>query len=105
MRLAADFPDDWRYRAWLGQLAARTADREEAERVSIWLTTLNRPYLFGAPALRRARIAAILGESEEAVSLLREAYALGQAIPRHPDGNFDSLRGWPPFEALVAPRD
>jgi tRNA A-37 threonylcarbamoyl transferase component Bud32/tetratricopeptide (TPR) repeat protein len=104
-RLADEFPDSWVYRGWLGQLAARRADEEEAGRVSDWLATLDRPYLFGAPTLRRARIAAILGESEEAVSLLREAFDLGQAIPRHPDGNFDALRGWPPFEALVAPRD
>ena len=102
--LADGHPESYFYRAWLGQLAARRADREEAGRISDWLATLDLPYLFGAPALHRARIAAILGESEEAVSLLREAFAQGHAIPRHPDGNFDSLRGWPRFEALMNPR-
>jgi hypothetical protein len=108
----------------LGKIAARQGRREDALGISRALADSavawrERP-LSGALAPEgrvasylyyRAAIAARLGEREQAVSLLRDAHGVwmglvpGDFIWLHKDPDFASLRGYPPFEALLAPKD
>jgi hypothetical protein len=54
-----------------------------------------------------ARLAALRGDREGAVALLRRAYDEGllYRIVIHTDPDFESLRGYPPFEELIRPRE
>ena len=61
----------------LGTLAARRGDLDEALRYSGLLENLDMPYLFGRHTLWRARIAALLGEKEHAMRLLKQALEQG----------------------------
>ncbi len=67
---------------------------------------LDRPYLFGANTYWRARIAALLGERERAVSLLRDGFAQGRSYGAylHAEYDLEPLRGYPPFEELLRPK-
>jgi hypothetical protein len=60
----------------------------------------------GSNTYWRARIAALLGEREQAVALLRAAYAEGQKwwLPLHFEPDFDSLRDHHPFHELLRPK-
>ncbi len=103
--LRADFPAKVNYLGGLGTAAARKGEKEEALRISKELEEDKRPYLFGGPTYWRARIAALLGDKEGAVSLLRQAikqgfsYANLQSIV-----DFESLAGYPPFVQLMKPK-
>jgi DNA-binding SARP family transcriptional activator/TolB-like protein len=90
----------------LGTLAARQGNRAEAERISALLEALQRPYLFGEHTYWRARIAAQLGERDQAVALLRAAHAQGLKwwLPLHSEPDFESLRDYPPFRELLRPK-
>ncbi len=105
-RLAAGDPDNVSYQHYLGVLAARRGDRREAERISKWLASLTRPFLFGEHTYARASIAALLGEREAAVELLRDAFQQGFYTPSwvHGDMDLESLRDYPPFQELVRPK-
>jgi serine/threonine protein kinase/tetratricopeptide (TPR) repeat protein/TolB-like protein len=94
------------YLGRLGALAARRGDRQEAKRVAQVLAGIERPFLFGEHTLRRARIAALLGDRERAVGLLRDAFAQGYArgVDIHRDPDLEPLRGYAPFEELIKPR-
>jgi tetratricopeptide (TPR) repeat protein len=91
---------------YLGVIAARQGNREEALRIDRMLRAMTQPYLFGRHTLWRARIHALLGNREQAVNLLRTA--LGQGFPSitslHTDLAFDSLRDYPPFAELLKPK-
>jgi len=104
--LAARDPDNVDYKGYLGVLAARRGDRREAERISKWLASLTRPFLFGEHTYARASIAALLGERQAAVELLRNAFNQGPYIPSwvHGDMDLESLRDYPPFQELVRPK-
>lgn len=104
--MVADFPDGLRIQGFLGTIAARRGDRVGAERISAWLAALDDPYLLGNNTYWRARIAALLGEREQAVALLRAAYAEGQKwwLPLHFEPDFESLRSYPPFQELMRPK-
>ncbi|MEN8143898.1 MAG: protein kinase [Gemmatimonadota bacterium] len=71
--LAADYPDrsDFQY------LAAYTAARLQGREAAYALLGQEMPYHGGAHKLARARVEAILGEEELAISLLGEAFAAG----------------------------
>jgi tetratricopeptide (TPR) repeat protein len=99
-------PTAWRVRAGFGLLAARRGDRDQAEQVSAWLRDLDRPYLFGRHTVLRARIAAVLGEHERAVNLLKEAFAQGSSYGAiwHLYLDFASLQDYPPFQELMRPK-
>jgi tetratricopeptide (TPR) repeat protein len=90
----------------LGTLAARQGKRAEAERISAMLEALERPYVFGEHTYWRARIAALLGERDEALALLRAAYAQGFKwwLPLHSEPDFESLRDHPAFRELLRPK-
>jgi tetratricopeptide (TPR) repeat protein len=104
--LATEFPQNVAYRGQLGVLAARQGRHDEAERIAAELRDLDRPYLRGIHTLWRARIAALLGERDTALGLLREAIAEGQPFGPwlHTDSSFESLRADPGFRELLEPK-
>jgi tetratricopeptide (TPR) repeat protein len=101
--LLKESPESIARHGYLGVLAARRSDRPEAMKLASWLENLNRPYLQGAHLIWRARIAALLGEQERAVMLLREAFAQGASfgITWHRDPDLESLRDYGPYKELM----
>ncbi len=99
-------PDGIAYAGMLGCLAARTGDHGEALRIREELERLDRPYMFGENFYWGACIAALVGEREQAVELLRKAFARGyQYGPNlHSDPNLEPLRDHPPFQELIRPK-
>ena len=89
----------------LGTLAAWRGDREEALRISLQLEKMDIPYHFGGHTYWRARIAALLGEKELAVRLLREAHAQGlNFYGFHNKMDFEPLNDYPPFVEFMKPK-
>ncbi len=98
---------------YLGRIAARSGDRETAERYSERLRDIQGAPLparrAALPFVQRALIAALLGDRQEAAELMKVAIvnkqmSLGDPHPLYWDGDFESLKGYPPFEELVRPR-
>ncbi len=89
-----------------GTLAARLGDRTGALEISEALRQLKSPYLFGRQTSRRACIAAVLGERDQAVALLRQAFAEGVPYGAriHTDIALESLRNDPEFNELLRPK-
>jgi DNA-binding SARP family transcriptional activator/TolB-like protein len=104
--LVTEYPDRLDLLGSLGVTEARLGNREVALRISTDLASLDRPYLFGTHTRWRARIAAVLGDREDAVRLLREAFrdGLPYSIRLHRDIDFESLHDYPPFHDLLTPR-
>ncbi len=104
--LAKKLPDNIEYQRYVGCIAARQGDREKALKASEWLKNLKQPYLFGKHTYYRACIAAILGEKEQAVTLLKESFlqGFGYSIDLHRDFDFESLWDYPPFKELLKPK-
>ena len=103
--LDRDVPINSNYNGALGAIAARIQDRERALNIAKQLEEDKRPYLFGRPTLWRARIAALLGDKESAVILLRQAIKQGSAYSNlHPIEDFESLADYPPFILLMKPK-
>jgi hypothetical protein len=98
-----------------GRLAAHEGDSVTAEAMSTKLAHMPGEYLQGRNTHGRALIAAVLGQRAHAVQLLRDALAEGRPYnvpgwPRingiyHANPELQSLRGYPPFEELLRPRD
>ncbi|MCJ7459720.1 MAG: protein kinase, partial [candidate division Zixibacteria bacterium] len=107
--LAKKSPDNIEYQGYLGFIAARQGDREKAFKVSEWLKNLKKPYPFGEQTYYRARIAAILGEKDQAVTLLKDSSLQGfwsgfQWRQLHTDVDFESLWDYPPFKEMLKPK-
>ena len=104
--LAAEFPDNVNFQGFLGALAARRGDRDEALRISARLAGLNDPYDFGRDTYWQACIAALLEERELAMELLRESFDEGRKfnLQVHLDMDLQPLWDYAPFEEFVAPK-
>ena len=108
--LAKKVPKDsaagWGYESVFGIIAARQGDRTKAMEVSEWLKNLKLPYLFGANTHQRACIAAILGDKERAVALLKESFLQGREFGTgvHKDFDLESLWDYPPFIEFLKPK-
>ncbi len=91
---------------YLGAMAARRGDREEALRLSEELANVDFSFLNGLHTLWRGRIAALLGDREEAMALLLEAHAQGRPFgwSWHRDVDLESLRDYPPFQEFLRPK-
>jgi tRNA A-37 threonylcarbamoyl transferase component Bud32/TolB-like protein len=102
-----DAATDLDYRGYLGVIAARQGNREQALRVDRALAGITQPYLFGRHTMWRARIHALLGDRETAVALVRDG--LSQGYPHmhalHGDIDFEGLRDYQPFQELLRPKD
>jgi len=105
-RLVQRYPGNPVYRGMLGCLAARLGRREEAARAADELRRAGDPYLFGAHTFRRACIAALLGEKQKAVDLLRESFAEGYrfGLGIHREEDLEPLWDYPPFQDLLRPK-
>jgi hypothetical protein len=104
-RLAVDAPNEINVRGFLGVLAARRGDTEEALRGGEGLEGLA-PRDFGRDSYWQACIASLLGERERAMVLLREAYARGRpfSVNLHTDMDLEPLHDYPPFQDLLRPK-
>jgi tetratricopeptide (TPR) repeat protein/TolB-like protein len=105
--LAAERPERIAFRAQLGRISARRGDRAAALDVAAWLANLDHRFRFGMHTYQRAAIAAVLGESDEAVRLLREAF--GQGYPAgdmtmHRDFDLEGLYDYEPYIDLMQPQ-
>jgi tetratricopeptide (TPR) repeat protein len=100
-------PHNVDYLGFLGASYARLGDRPRAAAVDSALALVRQPYIRGRHTLWRAQIAALLGERDRAVRLLRQAEAEGalRAIDLHRETNLESLRDYPPFEEFIKPKD
>ncbi len=109
--LLAESPQDTVALARLGAIAVRQGDAARARAISDQLA--EHP---GGQTLGRARIAALLGEREDAMAFLREAYhQIGTTginrnwgwfvMQRHWEMDLESLHGYPPFELFMRPRE
>jgi tetratricopeptide (TPR) repeat protein/TolB-like protein len=89
-------------------LAARRGDRSRVQQIDSALAGLALPYFKSAPSFWRAQAAAVLGDRDRAVALLREALTRGR-IPAgtliHHSLSFETLRDYQPFQDLVRPQD
>lgn len=96
---------DWL--AMSGLLDARTSRAAAARAVMDTLRLVKRAYDRGASPTYRARIAAVLGDKDVAVSQLQEAFAAGRAYQLwlHRDPDLILLRGQPQYDQLVRGRD
>ena len=104
--LAAEFPDNATNQGLLGILKAKQGDHEGAEQVSRALEEWNPPIRNGWGRVWEARIAAQLGDSDEAVRLMGRAMEAGWAVRDnlHRDPFLKPLRGYPPFEEFTRPK-
>jgi DNA-binding SARP family transcriptional activator len=105
--LAAERPDSISYAGYLGVLAARGGQGEEAERVADWLGTVKRPYTYGLAAVWQARIKARQARIDQALNRLDEAFAQGGQMDLwlHTDPDLASLRDHPRFQGFLRPKD
>jgi tetratricopeptide (TPR) repeat protein len=99
-------PDNMEYQGYLGCIAARQGDREKALEVSEWLKNLKRPYLRGEHTYYRACIAGILGDKDQAITLLKDSFLQGftPGLNLHTNCEFESLWDFPPFIELLKPK-
>jgi tetratricopeptide (TPR) repeat protein len=104
--LAQAFPDTLRFAGLLAVCAARAGDTVTATRLARQLEADRRPYLFGDHLYWAARVAAVIGQRERAVGLLRQAFAGGLrfSVDIHAEPDFASLRGYAPFDELLRPK-
>jgi tetratricopeptide (TPR) repeat protein len=90
----------------LGVIAARLGDHAEARRIDALLAGIDRPFLHGAHTYWRARIAAVAGERERAVQLLRDSFTQGRPFGAtlHTEMDFEPIRDHPAYRELVRPK-
>jgi len=106
--LAEENPEDIDYLGYLGAIAARKGDENEVERISTLLSEMEKSFIFGRNNFWLARIAAIKGEKELAVQLLRDAISQGEFYFHLHDlaeMDLESLRDYPPYQELIKPKE
>lgn len=93
-----------RLRGRLGTILARQGHVREARQIDGWLASVDWPYMLGAPTVWRSRIAAVLGEDDRAVALLREGLQRANfGIWVHSDPDLVRLREHPGFREILYP--
>jgi tetratricopeptide (TPR) repeat protein len=104
--LFAESPHAYWYLGMLGAIAARRGDRDSALAVRHMLAEIDVPYARGVPTAYRARIAAVLGEQDEAVALLRQSFEEGRPCCEwtHTDPDMRLLIGYAPYDRFVKPK-
>jgi predicted Zn-dependent protease len=104
--LAAERPDNVDYLGFQGVIAARIGDAERAMQISEQLAAVEEPYEFAYPTMWRARIAALLGDEQQAMALLTQALGEGafQGLGMRHDMDLESLHEYPPFQELMRPK-
>jgi tetratricopeptide (TPR) repeat protein len=104
--LTNEFPENVVYMGFRGVIAAQRGEFGDARRIKEDLGGLDQPYLNGQNIYWRAAIAAALGESDQAVQLLQDAFLEGSTVHRrvHREPAFESLRDYPPFQEFMRPK-
>jgi predicted Zn-dependent protease len=104
--LARDVPDTIEFAGRLGVIAARQGDEVTARAMLADLRQRRSEGDSGEPSYAAAGIAALLDERNEAVALLREAFARGLAhgFRVHTETALEPLLDYPPFVELVRPK-
>jgi tetratricopeptide (TPR) repeat protein len=104
--LFAESPEAYGYLGMLGTIAARRGDRDSALAVSHVLEETDAPYERGYVTAWRARIAAVLGDRDEAVALLLRSFEEGQPCCgwTHTDPDMRLLIGYAPYDRFVRPK-
>lgn len=104
-RLEQAQPASVEYVGLLGAIFAGRADRARALGYDERLRRIAATERHGRDAYWRACIAALLGEDDRAVGLLRDAFAAGhfRGLEIHQSHELQRLREFPPFIALVTP--
>jgi tetratricopeptide (TPR) repeat protein len=102
-QLAAEQPEYVDYQGALGALAVRMGDEAEARAILEALQASDQPEQQVQIILWRARITALLGEKERAMTLLRDAIAHGAKFGTriHCNIDFEPLWDYPPFQELL----
>jgi tetratricopeptide (TPR) repeat protein len=92
---------DVKAHAALGAIAVRTGNRGEADRMDGWLAARGGPFA----SYGRARMAALRGDRQQAVDLIRQAFEeqLGGRMFLHLDPEFKPLHDFPPYRELLGP--
>jgi tetratricopeptide (TPR) repeat protein/TolB-like protein len=105
--LLTEQPESGLYLTDQALLLARTGRRQEAAQFTERLRRSARPYDRGRITYARAQIAAQIGDTVEAVTLVRQALAEGMpfGLSLHHDPYFTPLRADPQFQSLRKPRD
>ena len=103
--LAADSMDVVEALGYQGTTAAHLGDGDRARAFAERLAALPSARSSPDATAWRARIAAVLGQRDEAVRLLRQAFTegLGYGIWLHCDPDFESLHGFTPFDEVLRP--
>jgi hypothetical protein len=104
--LVDEAPENVSYRGRRAFIAANRGDETQALDDAAWLEDLHRPYLNGQHTWFRGVIAGALGQREEAVRLLRQAYSEGRSYSWYNLVRADlvPLRDYPPFQELMRPK-
>ncbi|MCX6567729.1 MAG: hypothetical protein NT147_01590, partial [Candidatus Aminicenantes bacterium] len=101
-------PENWVYLSMIGLIAARRGERAKAIEVSNQLEEMNKPSFGGWPAYAQACIASLLGDKENAVRLLREAFNRGVSFDNQAiyadDPDLETLRNSSPFKEFIKPK-
>ena len=89
----------------LGVAKALQGDRTDAERISAQLEGIDVPYTFGNASVWQARIAAALGNGDQAMDFLQRAFSEGTSMDDwiHREPAFRSLIDHPSFQDLLQP--
>ena len=96
----------WKFQVWPGGRDTRLeGDREDAERISAQLERINVPYSFGNRSVWQARIAAALGNRDQAMVFLRRAFSEGTSMDDwiHREPAFRSMVDHPTIQDLLQP--
>jgi tetratricopeptide (TPR) repeat protein len=90
----------------LGVAKALQGDRADAERISTQLEGIDVPYTFGSVSVWQARIAAALGDGDQAMDFLQRALSEGAIMYNwiHRVPTFQSLIDHPPLQDLLQPK-
>jgi len=104
--LSAENPENQHYLGYTGVTAARLGEKKKANQIFEELYNKDEPYLFGSHLHWCARIAAVLGDRERAVDLLREAYGRGYGYGMYEllIMDFESLEDYDPYIELMRPK-
>jgi len=94
------------YKGFLGTLAVRQGILDEAHRIYEWLGRQRQPYVNYTHIWWQAKISALMGEEERAMTHLRDVYNRGKSyhLDLHRDIDFELLRDYPPFKELIKPK-
>jgi tetratricopeptide (TPR) repeat protein len=104
--LAVEAPGNLNNLGSLGVVQARLGEVEKARRIMDQLESVDQLGVTGRNHQWQARIAARLGELDQAVSHLRRAHSKGRRFGTwlHLDPDLEPLRGFRPFEEFKRPK-